>query len=150
MEFRRYGLFIVTLISMIFATGCDTNQPVNESNVMLVEKVIQVEMQAPDTTWQVTIEKVASTPNAIVVIAALSQKNNGGMTFGAQVISTVSDSVTLELGNKEAQKAQQIYVTGKTFGWQDKTHSAYTFVNTPKAIEQILAKTEHKILWQRP
>lgn len=76
------------------------------------KREITVELQAPDTTWSLKIQQVVQVEDEIWVISRLSQKE--GM-MGAMMITTLTDSVSVEAGDQQVKH----YVLGKTWNWDN-------------------------------
>ncbi|OEU65267.1 MAG: hypothetical protein BA863_08455 [Desulfovibrio sp. S3730MH75] len=93
-------------------------------------KEIIVELQVPDTTWTVQIKEVCEVGNELWVVSHLSQGSN---MIGAQVLSTVKDSIELVAPDLPVKQ----FVTGKTWNWDNGEN--YVFIPSIKDIEQKLA-----------
>ena len=82
-------------------------------------------LDAPDTGWRVQIESIYRTSENIVVY---SQLNRDPDSMSAQVISTVADSVKIDLSHSDLPVRH--YITGKTWDWGDT--GEYTFIDSPE------------------
>lgn len=71
---------------------------------------ITVQLKVPDATWSVWIQEIRLVRCELWVHAHLSSSG-----FGAQVISTISDTVTVW----DQTGAVKRSVTGKTWGWRN-------------------------------
>ncbi|WP_031484401.1 hypothetical protein [Maridesulfovibrio frigidus] len=92
-------------------------------------KEITVELQVPDTTWTIQITEVTEVGNELWVVSHLSQASD---MMGAQVISTVKDSIELVAPDLPIKQ----FVTGKTWNWDNG--KGYIFISSIKDIEQKL------------
>ena len=86
---------------------------------------ITVRLDAPDAGWRVQIESIHRTSENIVVY---SQLNRDPESMSAQVISTVADSVKIDLSHSDLPVRH--YITGKTWDWGDT--GEYTFIDSPE------------------
>lgn len=93
------------------------------------EREIQIEITVPDTTWAVGIDQVVQVDQEIWVVATLRQ--DPGM-MGAMVISTVKDSVKVEVEDLPVK----YFVLGKTWNWENE--EPYTFLKDLKRIKEPL------------
>lgn len=93
------------------------------------EKEIKVELTVPDSAWSLSIEEVYEVGKEIWVISRVSRASDA---FGLQVISTLSDSVKLDV----AEAPKKHFIVGKTWGW--KNEEPYTFLKDRKEIEKEL------------
>ena len=121
---------LFTLILLLFtASACES------------EKEITVALTVPDTSWNISINEVYKVDSGLWVISTVFHKP--GM-IGAQVISTVSDSVTI----KAPDLPVKIFIIGKTWNWEND--EPYTFISNLREIEKklesgkLLFKTEKK------
>jgi hypothetical protein len=101
------------------------------------EKDIVVHLTVPDTTWSVSIDEVHQVGDALWVISVLSQNPE---VMGAQVISTVQDSLTLPVPDLPVKH----FIMGKTWAWENE--EPYTFIDNIKQIEKEL--TTGKLLYK--
>jgi heat shock protein HslJ len=92
-------------------------------------KEITVELQTPDPTWSIQINEVCKVGNELWVVSHLSQNSD---MVGAQVISTVKDSIELVAPDLPIKH----FVTGKTWNWDNG--EGYVFISSRKDIEQDL------------
>jgi hypothetical protein len=86
---------------------------------------ITVRLDAPDAGWRVQIESIHRTSENIVVF---SQLNRDPESMSAKVISTVADSVKIDLSHSDLPVRH--YITGKTWDWGDT--GEYTFIDSPE------------------
>jgi hypothetical protein len=94
------------------------------------EKELTVELTVPDSAWVVSIHGVHEVGNELWVISSVSRDPDA---MGAQVISTVKDSVKLAAPDLPVKN----YIIGKAWDWENK--EPYTFIEDLKQIEQELA-----------
>lgn len=134
----------------IFLTACGPEEPpikVNEKkyeenhpksqddmsgNVEVTERTYEIKLQAPTPAWSVKIESVYVVGEEIWVICDLSE-NKEGMV--AQVITEISDSVTLKLPDI----SPTYYVIGQQIG-PDQT--GVKFIDSKSQIEEGLSTGE--------
>ena len=109
---------LLPLILLLFtASACES------------EKEITVALTVPDTSWNISINEVYKVDSELWVISTVFHKP--GM-IGAQVISTISDSVTIKVPDLPVK----IFIIGKTWNWEnDEPH---TFIKDLKEIEKKL------------
>jgi hypothetical protein len=93
------------------------------------KKNIVVSVTVPDTTWTVTIDAVYRMGDELWVISTVS---NDPDVMGAQVISTVQDSLHLTVPDSPVKH----FIIGKTWHW--KNEEPYTFIEDLKEIESEL------------
>lgn len=86
---------------------------------------ITVRLDAPDAGWRVQIESIHRTSENIVVYSQLSRDPD---SMSAQVISTVADTVKIDLSHSDLPVRH--YITGKTWDWGDT--GEYTFIDSPE------------------
>ncbi len=96
---------------------------------------ITVRLDAPDAGWRVQIESIYRTSENIVVYSQLNRDPNN---MSAQVISTVADTVKIDLSHSNLPVLH--YVSGKTWDWGDT--GEYTFIDSPEIISQVLQKSD--------
>jgi len=92
-------------------------------------KEITVSLAVPDPTWSIVINEVYTVGNELWVISIVSQNPD---MMGAQVISTVQDSLKLEVPDLPVKN----FIIGKTWAW--KNTEPYTFIPDLKQIEKEL------------
>ena len=92
-------------------------------------------LDAPDAGWRLQIESVHLTSEGIVVY---SQLNRDPDNMSAQVISTVADTVKIDLSHSDLPVRH--YVSGKTWDWGDT--GEYTFIDSPEIISQVLQTSD--------
>jgi hypothetical protein len=105
------------LLILLTASACDK------------EKKITVTLTVPDTSWNISINEVYKVDSELWVISRVFHKP--GM-MGAQVISTISDSVTIKASNLPVKNI----IIGKTWGWEND--EPYAFIRDLKEIEKEL------------
>ena len=96
---------------------------------------ITVRLDAPDAGWRVQIESIHRTSENIVVYSQLSRDPDN---MSAQVISTVADTVKIDLSHSDLPVRH--YITGKTWDWGDT--GEYTFIDSPEIISPILETSD--------
>ena len=96
---------------------------------------ITVRLDAPDAGWRVQIESIHRTSENIVVYSQLSRDPDN---MSAQVISTVADTVKIDLSHSDLPVRH--YITGKTWDWGDT--GEYTFIDSPETISPILETSD--------
>ena len=95
------------------------------------QQTVTVKMDVPDSAWRIDIDGVYQVSNEILVVAVVSRDPNA---MGAQVISSVKDSVKVEAPVLPIK----YHVIGKTWGWKNK--EPYLFLKDRKTIQQKLDK----------
>ena len=110
---------IASLWALIFCAGMAVAE----------DKEIKVELTVPDSAWKLSIDEVYKVGEEIWVISKVSR---GTGAFGLQVISTLSDSVKLDV----AEAPKKHFIVGKTWGWENE--EPYTFLKDRKEIEKEL------------
>ena len=96
---------------------------------------ITVRLDAPDAGWRVKIKSIHRTSENIVVYSQLSRDSDN---ISAQVISTVADTVKIDLSHSDLPVRH--YISGKTWDWGDT--GEYTFIDSPEINSPILQKSD--------
>lgn len=96
---------------------------------------VTVRLDTPDAAWQVQIVKIYRTQESIVAISQLKREAD---VMGAQVISTVAD--TVEIDSQWADLPVRHYILGKTWEWGDT--GEYSFIESSEAFGQALDQAE--------
>ena len=96
---------------------------------------ITVRLDVPDAGWRIQIESIHRTTESIVVFSELSRDPEA---MSPQVISTVTDSASIDLSH-EAFPVRH-YIAGKTWDWGDT--GEYTFIDSPDAISSVFKASE--------
>ena len=105
------------------------------------ETVITVTLTVPDTSWNISINEVYRVESELWVISTVFHEPD---MMGAQVISAISDSVTVNAPDLPVK----IFIIGKTWNWEND--EPYTFISNLREIEKklesgkLLFKTEKK------
>ena len=92
-------------------------------------------LDAPDAGWRLQIESIHRDSENIVVYSQLSRDPDN---MSAQVISTVADTVKIDLSHSDLPVRH--YISGKTWGWGDT--GEYTFIDSPEIISQVLQTSD--------
>lgn len=98
-------------------------------------KEITVLLTVPDSAWKIAIDAVYQLRGEIWVVSIVSRDPNA---IGLQVISTVRDSVEVDVGGNLLVKH---FVLGKTWNWDNK--EGYTFLKSRREIEKDLESGKH-------
>ena len=93
------------------------------------ETMITVKLTVPDAAWTVAIEEVHKVEDSLWVISSVAKNSD---IMGAQVISTVQDSVKITVPNLPVKN----FIIGKTWAWENT--EPYTFISDIKQIEKKL------------
>ncbi len=117
-EGKRMINRLVLVLLLLCTVGCDSD-----------EKDVTVRLAVPDTTWTVVIEEVHKIGNELWVIASVAQDPD---MMGAQVITTVEDSLTLAAPDLPVK----FFVIGKTWNWENE--ESYNFIESLDKIEEEL------------
>jgi zinc protease len=96
---------------------------------------ITVRLDAPDAGWRVQIESIHRTSENIVVYSQLSRDPDN---MSAQVISTVADTVKIDLSHSGLPVRH--YVSGKTWDWGDT--GEYTYIDSSGIISSVLETSD--------
>ena len=96
---------------------------------------ITVRLDAPDAGWRLQIESIHRDSENIVVYSQLSRDPDN---MSAQVISTVADTVKIDLCHSDLPVRH--YISGKTWDWGDT--GEYTFIDSPEIINQVLQTSD--------
>lgn len=96
---------------------------------------ITVRLDAPDAGWRLQIESIHRDSENIVVYSQLSRDPDN---MSAQVISTVADTVKIDLSHSDLPVLH--YISGKTWDWGDT--GEYTFIDSPEIISQVLQTSD--------
>ena len=91
-------------------------------------QMIVVKLTVPDAAWTITIDEVHRVENELWVISTVSRSPK----MGAQVISTVQSSVTIQAPDIP----EKHFILGKTWGWEND--EPYIFMRDRKQIEKSL------------
>ena len=89
-------------------------------------RAIHVRLDVPDASWTIAIEKIYRTRESLVVISQLRRPKDA---LGAQVISTVSDSVNIPAATSDLPIRH--YILGKTWNWGAAPE--YSFIDSTEA-----------------
>lgn len=128
---RQY--FDPSLVTEVVA-GSLTQTP-DSSDVANENLAITVRLDAPDAGWRVQIESIHRTSENIVVYSQLSRDPDN---MSAQVISTVADTVKIDLSHSDLPVRH--YITGKTWDWGDT--GEYTFIDSPEINRPVLQTSD--------
>lgn len=90
------------------------------------EQTIRLRLDAPDPSWQLNIEAVYQSDDALLVLSRLSRDQN---TMAGQVITTLSDSIRL---SEIPELPVRHYILGKQWNWGDT--SKHDFIDSIDAI----------------
>ncbi|UCF37052.1 MAG: hypothetical protein JSU96_20020 [Acidobacteriota bacterium] len=99
---------------------------------------IKVTLEVPDTAWSVTIQEVRVVGEELWVISKLERPSD---LMGAQVISQVTDSVTI----KAPRLPVKHLILGKTWNWENDP--SLEFITNPTMLEERMSGG--KVLFQR-
>jgi len=114
--------------------SCQHPEPMQQKN-------ITVSLDAPDTAWSLSIEEVVLFENKIYVLANLNRQPG----MAAQMITTVQDNIIVEAPpNAETQ----IYITGKTWNWQNE--GEYHFIASRTEIADQLNAGKKLVIKKEP
>ncbi len=100
-------------------------------------RTIQVHLDTPDSAWRIAIDQIYQSEAGLIVISKASR----GEMMAAQVISTVSDQVQIDVDPNLPVKH---YLLGKTWNWGDT--SQLEPIESLKSIEDKLAAA--KLIYQ--
>ncbi|MFP4070222.1 MAG: M16 family metallopeptidase [Opitutales bacterium] len=95
---------------------------------------LDVRVDTPDAAWNIRIERVYQTDESLLVISRLRREKG----MGAQVITTVSDSVRIPVD--EDLKVRH-YILGKTWKWGDDAEGL-TFIDSLDTFGETLDRAE--------
>lgn len=96
---------------------------------------VSVRLDVPDAAWRIQIEKVYRNSDSLVVVSQLSRASD---SMAAQVISTVADTVKVDLDL--ADLPVQHYIVGKTWDWGDT--GEYTFIDSAQVVDNAFQATD--------
>ena len=116
---------VTEVVAGSFAQTPDSNTETDEN------LAITVRLDAPDAGWRLQIESIHSDSENIVVYSQLSRDPN---YMSAQVISTVADTVKIDLCHSDLPVRH--YISGKTWDWGDT--GEYTFIDSSEINSQDL------------
>lgn len=109
-----------------------TTAPTNQKSAQT--RKLTVRLDTPDSGWNVEIQKVYRTGDTLAVISELARSGEAA----AQVISTVSDSVSIEATSEELKVRH--YIIGKTWDWGESENT--TFIESFDALSGSLDDAE--------
>ena len=105
------------------------------------DKTITVKLTVPDTAFDIKIDEVVLLKNELYVISIVSREPG---EMGADVISTVQSSVTVDLDVPDV--VEKHFILGKSWAWKGK--EKYTFLKDRSRISEKLK--EGKVLYKKP
>lgn len=120
---------VTEVVAGSLAQALDSNAEADEN------LAITVRLDAPDAGWRVQIESIHRTSENIVVYSQLSRDPDN---MSAQVISTVADTVKIDLSHSDLPVRH--YITGKTWDWGDT--GEYSFIDSPEINSQVLKTSD--------
>ena len=104
------------------------------------EQKIKISFQVPAANYAVRIQEVHQVGEEVWVISQITSTG-----FGVQVISDVSDSISL---NEEVEGKVIHKVLGKTWNWGKDTQNLQ-YVADAKGLKEQLKKKDAKLVWKR-
>ncbi|MEM9227676.1 MAG: hypothetical protein AAGA45_06880 [Verrucomicrobiota bacterium] len=117
-------------------TGPYDNPDQVSGDVLIINKLLDLDMEVPTPAWTVSIDEVYIVGDEMWAIAALKEKQ-GAMS--PQVITQVENRVIVK---DVPNLPVTYYVLGKTFGWMPQVPANVKFIESTKAIASELETGE--------
>lgn len=106
-------------------------QKKQEARTTDAPRKITVQLDTPNNAWQLKIDRVYAAADHLIAVSRVSRK---GDAIAAQVITSLSDSVTLP---ESDDRPVRHYILGKTWNWGESDD--YIFIDS---LDEIAAKLE--------